>query len=61
MRLMLLTPLLLVSGLWGCGAVTESPQPEQSASTAVQETQQANNEEEKTEESSIEDLEDDCD
>lgn len=51
----------LCVGLLGCGAVTESTQPEQPTSAAVQETQQANNEEKKTEESSIEDLEDDCD
>lgn len=60
MRLMLLTPLLLVSGLWGCGTVTESPQPKRLTSAAVQETQQENNKERK-EEPSMENLEDDCD
>ncbi|MDZ7805159.1 hypothetical protein [Thiohalophilus sp.] len=51
----------LCVGLWACGAVTESPQVEQPAASAVQETQQVNKEEKKTEEPSLENLEDDCD
>lgn len=61
MKMKLLILACLCVGLWSCGTVSESPQPEQSTSAAVQESQETNNEEKTTEEPSLENLEDDCD
>lgn len=58
MKVLILTCMCV--GLWSCGTPTKPPEPEQPASTSVQETKPAANEEEKKEESSMENLEEDC-
>lgn len=57
MRLKLLTPLLLVLGLWGCGsAPVEQDERQENANTQT-ETQQNDSTEDNVKQS---DLEDDC-
>lgn len=59
MRLMLLTPLLLVLGLWGCGTAPVTAQNEQQETASAQhETVQSDSTEVYEEESNPED---DCD
>ncbi|MDR9435271.1 MAG: hypothetical protein RI563_00230 [Thiohalophilus sp.] len=60
MKMKALVLACLCVGLWACGAVTQTPTGEPSASDAVQETKPVNKEEKKTKEPSMENLEEDC-